>query len=519
MLKDHLTKTGQWEFPSDDENRDVEGLDEETEGGAEPEQDTVPQPESGDRLGEARKKSDEMQNVQQDNGSAIEEDSPAKPSSTIKATVRTNSVAPSLRSSSLPVQPDPLSNPENGHDEDNDDDDIPCAQLVPLRRSQPRASPSMDSRKVSIGRNSAQAPIPKENALDPTMSEQSFEPIAIINPRPITSAPPPSTAPTKAIIQVKRTPFRRATSYNDLPTHHLVPFGDPDSQEMIPATNEQRQPLFRRTEPERQLAAPQQEPPKKRQRLKRVLRQSSFTSQEIRDVPKDMASLLEAQRREFFTGGSGTSSKKRPLPSPTSAPPEQASKRLRTPRSVIAVTFPVSVHEETDEGGESEDVIDPKKPVKQGAPARLYIKPWRVEMPSSPPRPLGLAGPADPQLPNRRQGAERNRKGLHNEEAYAGFRKRNIEVPGYELLGAGEMAEMEKRRREFFGTVDTVGWKFVRRSRQDQSNPTGATREGGRIGEGQRGEEEEWWRDKDTPLRKFLGRFKDLRMVRKELGG
>jgi len=514
MLKDYLTKTRQWEFPSDDENRDVEGLGEETESSAEPEQDTVPQPESGDRLGEAGKKKDEMQDARQDNGSAIEEDGLAKPSSRVQATVRTNPMASSLRSASSPAQPDPLSNPENGHDGGNDDDDIPCAQLVPLIQSQPRASPTMDSRKVSISRNGAQVPVPKENAIDLTISERSFEPIAITNPRAIASVPPPCTAPTKTIIQVKRTPFRCATSYSDLPTHRLVPSGDPDSQEMIPATNEQ-QPSSRQTEPERQPAAPQQEPSKKRQRLKRVLRQSSFTSQEIRDVPKDMASLLEAQRREFLTGGSGTSSKKRPLPPPAYDPPEQASKRLRTPRSVIAVTFPGSVREEKiDEGGKSKDVVGPKKPVKQEAPAWLYLKPRQVEMPPPPPRPPVLAGPADPQLSNRRQEAERN-----HEQTYAGFRKRSIEVPGYELLSAGKLAEVEKRRREFFGTVETVGWRFVRRSEQGQGNLTSATQESGRIGEGQRGGEEEWWRDKDTPLRKFLGRFKDLRTVRRELGG
>lgn len=99
-------------------------------------------------------------------------------------------------------------------------------------------------------------------------------------------------------------------------------------------------------------------------------------------------------------------------------------------------------------------------------------------------------------------------------EVYAGFRPRTIAVPGYEDLDEERKLKLEERRRLFFGTHRPIAPFVATPSEEADRGSRGKKKSwqsAGSCGD-------KWWLDEDTPMRKFVKRFKDLKAVKRELG-
>jgi hypothetical protein len=98
-------------------------------------------------------------------------------------------------------------------------------------------------------------------------------------------------------------------------------------------------------------------------------------------------------------------------------------------------------------------------------------------------------------------------------ELYAGFRPRVLTFPGEETLSAEDKAELDRRRQAFYGTHEVKPW--ISTPGTDTTPfpppPRATQRKGG-------GSEDMWWLDDAAPMRRFVGKFMQLRAVRRELG-
>ncbi|KAF8533936.1 hypothetical protein BDD12DRAFT_460318 [Trichophaea hybrida] len=98
-------------------------------------------------------------------------------------------------------------------------------------------------------------------------------------------------------------------------------------------------------------------------------------------------------------------------------------------------------------------------------------------------------------------------------DIYAGFRPRSIAVPGYEKLSDNQRRELEERRRKFFGTHREVERFIVTPWTGDRGVAVTAEKRSRWSGGG-----DLWWMEDDTPMRRFVTRFRGLKAVRRERG-
>ena len=109
---------------------------------------------------------------------------------------------------------------------------------------------------------------------------------------------------------------------------------------------------------------------------------------------------------------------------------------------------------------------------------------------------------------------------------YAGFRSRTVKVPGYEDLSEGQLKELERRRRRYFGThraVEPFIATAARTREGDGEEGEAVTRAAPAAAAGQEGgsgwlsgDNDQWWKDEDTPVRQFVKKYKKLKSIRAE---
>lgn len=278
-------------------------------------------------------------------------------------------------------------------------------------------------------------------------------------------------------------------------------------------------------------------------RLKGTLKSAAFASQEIRDASHNIgvSSLLAEQQLEDNTVEDGvgkpspalgkpspttklatsTDLPRKRLKSPSAAPvvakkarmdttsagrhhtPQPSSSPVQTmPRPANRLGFPPSTNDTSPDLNSAiamadEPVSSPKPPSPRKR--RHSVTPSEVDTPSK-------RIPAIPKPPKA--------------EMYAGFRPRTIAVPGYENLDEDSKLKLEERRRLFLGTHRPVA-PFVATpmEKRGADEETSKRRRGPGGGSGTDSDTAKWWLDEDTPMRKFVTRYKDLKAVKRESEG
>lgn len=106
-------------------------------------------------------------------------------------------------------------------------------------------------------------------------------------------------------------------------------------------------------------------------------------------------------------------------------------------------------------------------------------------------------------------------------EIYAGIRERHLSVPGYENLTCEQKKELDKRRQEYFGVSTREGTKrlfSVQLQRAMQSvSSSSSLRKRAKYAVVAEPAEDDWYRDENTPLRKFYKGFRDLTQAEAKL--
>lgn len=102
-------------------------------------------------------------------------------------------------------------------------------------------------------------------------------------------------------------------------------------------------------------------------------------------------------------------------------------------------------------------------------------------------------------------------------ELYAGLRIRNIYVPGYEELTTEKKNDLDRRRKEYFGVKTSSERLFSAETQRAMTKANLEERERKRKSEkekkasGSKNQgDDEWYRDKDTPMKKLLRNFQEL---------
>ncbi|KAI5803878.1 hypothetical protein EDC01DRAFT_645167 [Geopyxis carbonaria] len=90
-------------------------------------------------------------------------------------------------------------------------------------------------------------------------------------------------------------------------------------------------------------------------------------------------------------------------------------------------------------------------------------------------------------------------------ELYAGFRNRDIRVPGYEALTEERKRKLEEKRRVFFGTSRDLG-SFIGNPAHEEKPPTKRITSAQNL----------WWKDENTPLKNYVKHYKSLKSVRQD---
>ena len=201
----------------------------------------------------------------------------------------------------------------------------------------------------------------------------------------------------------------------------------------------------------------------------------------------------EASRRSLAAETPSKATRTVKRPSPYQATPD-TSKRLRTSeKHTTQLTVP-----ETAAGRSA------ASPTRGSA----ALEPQGIP-PSSPP--LATARPRSP--------------------LYAGFRERNLKVPGYEKLTSKDLKELEEKRREFFGTTNMSGGfrpryldypeerkKVIRSKVKGKAKEVVVRQEAGEMVAEGTGGADDWWKDGDTPMKKYARNRERLKRVRLEKG-
>jgi len=190
------------------------------------------------------------------------------------------------------------------------------------------------------------------------------------------------------------------------------------------------------------------------------------------------------------------------LPPPSIAklkPPDRPKPRGPPPPPLLPKDVKIIPMDYDSDSESGSNIIGPYKLIspQQHPPGVLYApKPKCKATPEEEERKSQEQQPAQPQT-----------------ELYAGFRPRSIAVPGYEKLSDNQRRELDERRRRFFGTHREVE-KFIGTPwTSDRGEAVTAQRKSRWSGDG-----DLWWMEDDTPMRRFVTRFKGLKTVRKELG-
>lgn len=108
---------------------------------------------------------------------------------------------------------------------------------------------------------------------------------------------------------------------------------------------------------------------------------------------------------------------------------------------------------------------------------------------------------------------------LSKPELYAGLRMRDILVPGYERLTDEQKEVLDKRRQEYFG-VKQSSERLFSVERQRAMSKAGLRESKGDNKKARESHGDEWYYDKDTPMKKFFRQFQELersRMSKSEL--
>jgi hypothetical protein len=355
---------------------------------------------------------------------------------------------------------------------DDDDDDIPSAPLVPL-----------DKRNFSK-----------------------------ISPEIMHSGP--SLIGDKAIIQVKATPQRRT---------------------------------FIRSETNESASSDE------KLRLKRKMKSAEFSKQEIQDVPVNLPEILSEQRRVFFEskgvvaqhipGSHGHPISLSPSPETFPESPTINKPKCQTPSNVQLHTNPVSkspilgTHDHPISLSPSPKILsleikpgilnstissskskyrappstssDPEiqngrhgdieaiKVQNSGSDDSDVIRPY--EWQSS--RGQLIFGRSEPQAESKSQGGD-----------YVEFRGRLIYVPGYKKLSKEQKSQLSEKRMQYFGTQEYPKILFGGHMKpEDQAEENVSPKIACRGGD-----QDLWWNDKDTPMKRFVERYKSLKQVRNE---
>jgi hypothetical protein len=96
-------------------------------------------------------------------------------------------------------------------------------------------------------------------------------------------------------------------------------------------------------------------------------------------------------------------------------------------------------------------------------------------------------------------------------ELYAGLRVRDIYVPGYEELTADQKNDLDRRRKEYFGVKTSSERLFSAETQRAMTKANLEERESKKENKGSaESQGNEWYRDKDTPMKKFFRHFQEL---------
>lgn len=381
---------------------------------------------------------------------------------------------------------------------------------------------------------------------------------------------PPSTAPNlRPVVQVEETPYRRPSGVVSRPIQGKVHPSEPhdaDDEEMVPATA--RQPSSpaesgngrAETLSVRQHSAwmpseldltpkgkgasavgakrnggassREDRQPHKKRRVEKIPKSVDFVSQEIRDIQSDISLRIEDEHRSFLAAqarrdswpvsstfardpaGAGMRGRDGEVPSGGIS---AATKKLPVPPPPPSPLDPTPTAEKKARAGTTNTTPPPN--TGRNPTAKMGKSPLLSPPPPPPSVPQLPAGETERKLtepPIRVPKAGASAPG----GLYAGFRTRSLEVPGYEDLSEGQLKELERRRRRYFGThrvVEPYIATAETRKGDAVARAAATTAMGQKKGSSRpSSNNDQWWRDEHTPMRQFVKKYKKLKSVRTE---